>query len=280
MSRADSSGTGTGRRANQVAQALNAWFASGYRRTGDRLPTELELASSVGVCRNTVRKALRQLEEQGAIVRRRGSGTFVARSSAPALHLGSAQRIQLRLESLEPYGAVALRQGFDLSWANVAIERRAVGPRVGSVLGLPLTVHAITVSRTMLANGIPVAAVMEVIHPRALVTYAGGIKSVLHGGEMLVDALLEAGPVITSSRARVFPVLLTPTDPEASALGVTQSTPVLRLEEMVHRDNECFLYARQIFAPDRIDLTVSRAWDPPSRRSGLAPTGASPPKPW
>ncbi|XAS71291.1 GntR family transcriptional regulator [Micrococcaceae bacterium Sec5.1] len=45
---------------------------------GDRLPSEAELATRIGVSRVTVREALNRLWHEGAVVRRWGAGTFVA----------------------------------------------------------------------------------------------------------------------------------------------------------------------------------------------------------
>jgi len=45
---------------------------------GDRLPSEAELSSQIGVSRVTVRDALSTLWHEGAIVRRWGSGTYIA----------------------------------------------------------------------------------------------------------------------------------------------------------------------------------------------------------
>src|SRR5512140_1990641 len=45
---------------------------------GSQLPAEMELMQMLGVSRTTLREALRTLEEQGRIVRRRGLGTFVS----------------------------------------------------------------------------------------------------------------------------------------------------------------------------------------------------------
>jgi DNA-binding GntR family transcriptional regulator len=50
---------------------------------GDRLPTENALSSEFGVARETVREALRGLEQDGLIVRRRRNGTFVTKRPAP-----------------------------------------------------------------------------------------------------------------------------------------------------------------------------------------------------
>lgn len=46
---------------------------------GTSLPPERELARIMGVSRDTLRRALEVLEEEGLVYRRQGSGTFVAR---------------------------------------------------------------------------------------------------------------------------------------------------------------------------------------------------------
>lgn len=45
---------------------------------GHQLPTERELVEYFRIARNTIRKTLRALEEQGTIVRHVGRGTLVA----------------------------------------------------------------------------------------------------------------------------------------------------------------------------------------------------------
>lgn len=58
--------------------ALSAAMRDGTLKPGDMLPAETELTSILGVSLGTVQAALRQLQEIGAIVRRRGDGSRVA----------------------------------------------------------------------------------------------------------------------------------------------------------------------------------------------------------
>jgi DNA-binding FadR family transcriptional regulator len=61
----------------QVIDQLRAQVATGAWPVGTRIPTEPELASSLGVGRNTVREAIRALVHAGVLESRQGSGTYV-----------------------------------------------------------------------------------------------------------------------------------------------------------------------------------------------------------
>jgi GntR family transcriptional regulator, arabinose operon transcriptional repressor len=63
-------------------------LSEGRLKPGDALPTELSLATSAEVSRNTVRHALAELERSGLIRRVRGSGTFVHESAMERLKSG------------------------------------------------------------------------------------------------------------------------------------------------------------------------------------------------
>jgi GntR family transcriptional regulator len=82
--------------AGPIYQVINRDIAeqisSGTLRAGDRLDSELKLAERYGVSRMTVRQALGELENDGLVVRRHGSGTYVSEPRAlqrRVNHLGS-----------------------------------------------------------------------------------------------------------------------------------------------------------------------------------------------
>src|SRR5689334_10393023 len=65
-------------RYQQVKDFIAGKIQDGTWRAGDRLPSESELVAQFGIARMTVNRALRELVEQGRIVRTAGVGSFVA----------------------------------------------------------------------------------------------------------------------------------------------------------------------------------------------------------
>ena len=57
-------------------------IAEGALKPGDRVPSEHELVAEFAVSRMTANRALRELAMEGLVVRRSGSGTFVAEPTA------------------------------------------------------------------------------------------------------------------------------------------------------------------------------------------------------
>jgi GntR family transcriptional repressor for pyruvate dehydrogenase complex len=73
----------TDRLSDRLAALIAGQIERGELNTGDRLPTEPQLAEAHGVSRTVVREAVHQLRSRGLLVSRQGSGVFVA---PPALH--------------------------------------------------------------------------------------------------------------------------------------------------------------------------------------------------
>ena len=62
----------------QLARKLGEAVRSGRYQAHEALPSERSLSESLGVSRVTARKAIDQLVDQGLIVRKRGSGNYIA----------------------------------------------------------------------------------------------------------------------------------------------------------------------------------------------------------
>ncbi|MGA6160606.1 PLP-dependent aminotransferase family protein [Stenotrophomonas sp. NPDC087984] len=71
-----------GTRAQAIVDALGADIAAGRLRTGDRLPTQRELAEALGLSPNTVMRAYSEAKRRGYVVGEVGRGTYVRPADA------------------------------------------------------------------------------------------------------------------------------------------------------------------------------------------------------
>jgi GntR family transcriptional regulator len=238
---------------DSAEQALHNWLAAGRYRQGDRLPPEHEVAAMLGISRGTLRSALQRLEEGGEIIRRQGSGTFVG-------HTALATALDERLERLEPYSSVAARRGLTLSCVELKIEHRAVGGEAAEALGIAPIAHTTTISRTLVANGAPVAVMFDVVHPSIALPPSERLVEELERGRMVLDVLIELGVPVTHARTRVTPALISPRERAGRLLRVRRTTPALELEELIYAGrDERVAYSRDLFAPGGIEVMVMRS---------------------
>lgn len=107
---------------NVIAQVREA-IMSGRFRTGDRLPTEREMARQFGVSRVTVRDALRALEAAGLIeIRVGGQGGPYVREPDPAL-LAENLRTHLHLQGTTFAELAEARLALETTAVRLAAER-------------------------------------------------------------------------------------------------------------------------------------------------------------
>jgi DNA-binding GntR family transcriptional regulator len=254
--------------------ALRNWLAPGRHREGDRLPPEHDLASMLGVSRGTLRTALRRLEDTGEIVRRQGSGTFVG-------HIAGTGALQEGLERLESYASLARRRGLRLGVRDLRIETVAVEDRLAGLLGTEPGTTAVQIARVVLQAQAPMALMVDTIHPSIELPPAGDLHTEIEReGSMVLDVLTRLGVPVAFSNTSIGTSLIGPGDPAGAALGVTEPTAVLALDE-IHRVNpgQVTHHSRDIFAPEGIDLRVVR-WVEAQRpdQVGVLPRPAAPVK--
>ena len=76
-----------------IAEELRREIADGAWPAGSKLPSENELAARFDVHRNTVRQAVAALIDDGLVVSKRGSGTFVAEHTLLVHRIGARTRL-------------------------------------------------------------------------------------------------------------------------------------------------------------------------------------------
>ncbi|NGP07801.1 FadR family transcriptional regulator [Rhodococcus sp. 14C212] len=112
----------------QVEDALRKAVLDGQLRTGDRLPSETELARQFSVSRPTIREALSALESQGLIrkVPGAGGGSFVQAVDHTALGelVQESMHNLLRLGGVDIDEIAMVRQYLEVPSAKLAAQNR------------------------------------------------------------------------------------------------------------------------------------------------------------
>ena len=99
------------------------WYSieRGALRPGDRLASERDLASQVGVSRTSVRAGLRSLAAMGVVQTRRGAGTFI--TAGPPTLVSEPLRLIASLHGLDLGGLWEVRRVLEAGSASLAAER-------------------------------------------------------------------------------------------------------------------------------------------------------------
>ena len=238
--------------ADSAEQALRDWLAHGHHRAGDRLPPEHELGPMLGVSRGTLRTALERLESSGEIVRRQGSGTFVATVPRPPT-------LDEGLERLESYTSLARRRGVKLTLGELAIADEPLDEEGAGNFGLEPGTLATTVSRLVLADGEPAATMVDTIHPEVRPRSDARLRKAMERGDMVIDVLVAEGVPLAYANTRIVPRLTSSRERIGKALGLTGTTAVLELHETYHiTSGEIVHFSTDIFAPGVLELHVIR----------------------
>ena len=112
------------RGAGALLRFLEISIAQGVWKPGDQLPTERELGTRFGLARNTLRKRLKALESEGLIVRRVGSGSFVAERPRPIADAAEPGLTLLtRIHGASPSEVMELRLMIEPQVIDLAVAR-------------------------------------------------------------------------------------------------------------------------------------------------------------
>jgi DNA-binding FadR family transcriptional regulator len=105
--------------ADTIESELRQRIGDGFWAAGARVATERDLAVEFGAARNTVRRALTALVDEGLLVRQVGRGTFVRAGSRPA----GGNQLAFRLREASPAEIMEVRMVIEPQIAALAATR-------------------------------------------------------------------------------------------------------------------------------------------------------------
>src|ERR671915_1212891 len=140
-----------------VREDLVRRLEAGEWRPSERLPSEPDLAASLGVSRATLRDALRSLEEDGFVTRVQGAGTFVT------------HRPRLKNNLDVNFGVTDLirSMGMEPGTEGLKVYEASASAEEARLLSLPNAAPVLCVERTRTADGRPVVFSLDLV-PAAL----------------------------------------------------------------------------------------------------------------
>ena len=107
---------------SEVTRRLLDYLISGQVKPGERLPSERQLAETLGVGRSHVRQAIKSLTVLGLVDARQGDGTYLKRTDSPLLPL--AIEWGLLLGAKRSQDLVEARAELEILLAGLAAESR------------------------------------------------------------------------------------------------------------------------------------------------------------
>ncbi|MDX8044836.1 GntR family transcriptional regulator [Gracilibacillus sp. S3-1-1] len=225
-----------------VMEEIKAKISEGELEPGIRLPSELEFAKQLNVSRNTLREALRILEEEHIIIRKHGIGTFI--NKKPVFSGGIEELFSItdfiKREGKEP-GTNLLFQG-------------VVDPRVEDAdeLKLNATDRIYLVKRVRTANDEPLVYCIDKV-PVSII----GEDYQFNEESMLDSFQTEKGITISYAKADIKTIGFH--EEISETLAAEPDEPLLVLKQ-IHYDtkDQPVLYSLNFFRANQVSFSVIR----------------------
>jgi GntR family transcriptional regulator len=227
----------------ELAEKLSSEITGRRYAVGSLLPTELELAKSYGVSRQTVRAALNVLQERGYISRKKSVGTRVETLEA------TSQYVQT-VESIEDLVKVAAYEVRDITSVRPVTLDRTAARKLQAPIGSEwLVFEGLRVD--VRAQRQPIAHVKFYIDS----AFSDLRDTVLSHPEMLISSMIEreCDQVITDLTQIVTAVLID--DATADVLKRGRGLAGLRIvRHYKNMRNDILEISETIYPADRISL--------------------------
>jgi GntR family transcriptional regulator len=227
----------------QLMDVVRVKITRGEWQPGDQLPVEYSLCDTYGVSRTVVRQALRELELEGLIYRRRGKGSFV---SEPKISGGLAQKLTGFYQDMEERGTRPISQVLKL---GVAPAGSSVAERLQIKGGTPV----VELQRLRFVEAEPIVLVTSYL-PHAL---CPGLEKVDFREQSLYAYLQNTYGLVIASGQRYIEAVTADED-EAELLQVDVGTSLIHLESISYlEDSTPIEYFHALHRGDRTRLEVA-----------------------
>ena len=224
-----------------IATGLRRDISGGQYAAGDKLPTEAVLAVRYGVNRHTVRRAVKELAEEGLVHARRGAGVFV--TMAPTDYpIGRRVRFH---QNLIAAGRTPAKDILHLMTRAADTEERGA-------LALPEGAQVHAYEGLSLADEQPIALFRSIFPAARFPDFCTLIKQTRS-----VTQALAASGVADYTRATTRLNATTASTTQALHLRIADGAPILRtIAVNVDPQKIPVEYGHTWFAGDRVTLTL------------------------
>lgn len=220
----------------QLESRLRDALAHGQFRPGEALPAEREFARELGVSRITLRRALERLESLGLVLRRHGSGTFVAGRVEQGLTGLTSFTEELRSRGRLP----------GTHWAERGLD--GASPEEALALGLAPLAPVARLERVRLADGEALALERATL-PASLLPDPAAVEGSLYAH--LAARGLSPARAVQRLRAAAADARV------AGLLGIAAGAPVLFIERLSFLPGGAVLeFTRSHYRGDRYDFVA------------------------
>jgi DNA-binding GntR family transcriptional regulator len=229
--------------ADLVRSELKHLIISGKAPVGSRLPSEADLCDQYNVSRITLREAVQGLVQEGYVVRRQGSGTYVTRRPA----------LQNSLDSNFSYTEYLARAGIRAGKKVLSARSVPADEETAQALHLEEGTRVVEVRRLRTADGHPAVYSVDAL-PGDLVAVSADRRSF---GGSLYELLAEKGHYVDHGEAIVAPAVA---DHElASLLRVDEGTLLQHLNQIDYDSaDRPVMFSLEWHVPSVFELRVYR----------------------
>lgn len=229
----------------QVYTVLSQRVRDGEWRADAPMPTEQEFASSFGVSRVTIRKALNMLQEEGLILRQQGRGTFAL---TPPKRPGRANFSGL-LENVVDFE-------LNTRVRVLAFERVALSEDAAHLLGCDAGTRALRIVRVRSDSQSPFSFTTTYVpEPEADALTEGSL------GNLTVSSALERAGVMAASAEQRLSATVAGVD-VAKHLRIEVGAPLISMTRVMRNDDgrpiEVIL---ALYRPDKYEYRVNLSRD-------------------